>query len=147
MAAIDVNAPPFIPVHPLLSVGEVGSEITIICAAESLEVSPDQDENTVETFCGTYTTYKPEKWTITASSFMSYGSAGLWNNLRPLVGSVVPFKVRPDADSAVSVDNPEMNGTAVVKGFSFFNGGPGEPTAVDVVLAVQGTPTWTTTGP
>lgn len=144
MTAVDVNAPPFIPVHPVLKLGTAPNTVDISCPAESLEVSPDQDENTIETFCGSYTTYKPEKWTITASSFLSYGTAGLWNLLRPLVGTVVDFEVRPDDDVAAP-GNPSMKGKAVVKAFPFFSGGPGEPTAVDIVLAVQGIPTWTTT--
>jgi len=80
---MDVTAPPFIPVKPYLSVGTAPNLVTLICAAENVEVSPDQDENTVETFCGTYTSYKAEKWTITASSYMSYASTnGLWTARR-----------------------------------------------------------------
>ena len=142
MAVVDVTAPPFIPVHPYLAVGETGSEVSIICAAENVEVSPEQDESTVETFCGSYTTYKPEQWTITASAFVSYGNNGLWNSLRPLVGTTVPFVFRPDEDAAVGPDNPEMTGTALIKAFPFFSGGPGEPTAIEVVLSVQGAPAW-----
>jgi hypothetical protein len=37
----------------------------------------DQDENDYETFCGTYSTYGPEKWTITATVLQSFGVDGV----------------------------------------------------------------------
>jgi len=143
MPTVDVTAAPHIAVKPFLSIGAVANAVTFICAAESVEVTPEQDESTIETFCGAYTTYKPEQWTITASSFLSYGANGLWAALRPLVSTVQPFIFRPD-NGVASVTNPQMAGNALLKAFPFFAGGPGEPTAVDVVLAVQGTPVWTT---
>jgi len=144
MATTDVTAPPFIPVKPYLSVGAPANLVTLICAAENVDVTVDQDENTVATFCGTYTSYKAEQWTITASAYMSYNSTtGLWGALRPLVGTVTPFEFRPDT-AVVGVNNPKMTGNAVLKAFPFFSGGPGEPSAIDVVLAVQGVPVFAT---
>jgi hypothetical protein len=144
MATTDVTAPPFIPVKPFLSIGSVANAVTLICAAENVEVSPDQDDSTIETFCGSYTSYKAERWTITASSYLSYASAnGLWGALRPLVGTVQPFEFRPDT-AVVGVNNPKMTGNAILKAFPFFSGGPGEPSAIDVILAVQGAPTFAT---
>lgn len=148
MTATPVSAAPFVPVKPLISIDAGGGNtVTFECAAESVEVAVEQDESTIETFCGTYTNYKPEQWTITASVFVSYGTVGLWNLLRPLVGSPArAFTFLPDAGSAVSADNPEMSGMAIVKAFPFYSGSPGEPTAFDVVLAVQGVPDFDTTG-
>ena len=144
MATTDVTAPPFIPVKPYISVGAVANLVTLICAAENVEVAVDQDENTVETFCGTYTSYKAEKWTITAASYLSYNATtGLWGALRPLVGTVVPFEFRPDT-AVVGVNNPKMTGNAILKAFPFFSGAPGAPNSIDVVLAVQGAPTFAT---
>jgi len=144
MPTVDVTAAPFIPVKPYLSVGAVANLVTIVCAAENIEVSPDQDENTIETFCGAYTSYKAEVWTITASSYLSYTAAnGLWGALRPLVGTVVPFEFRPDT-AVAGTNNPKMTGNAILKAFPFFSGAPGAPNAVDIVLAVQGTPVFAT---
>jgi len=143
MPTVDVTTAPFIPVKPFISLGAVANAVTFICPAESVEVAPEQDETSIKTFCGEYTTMGPEKWTITASSFLSYGATGLWAALRPLVNTVQPFIFRPDT-AVVSVTNPQMAGNALLKAFPFFSGAPGEPTAVDVVLAVQGVPTFTT---
>lgn len=146
MAITPVTEPPFLPVKPKIRVGDATTGVDIECAAGELAVEVEQDEATTETFCGTYTTYKAEVWTITATVFPSYGAAGLWNLVRPLVGAVQPFAILPDAAAAVGVDNPMMTGTAIVKAFPFFAGSPGEPSSFDLVLAVQGTPTFATTG-
>lgn len=146
MALSPVTAPPFIPVKPRIRIGDLTTGIDIECAAGELSVEVDQDDATTETFCGTYTTYKAEVWTIVVSVFPSYGAAGLWTLLRPLVGIVTPFSIVPDRASAISVSNPLMSGTAIVKAFPFYTGSPGEPTAFDVEIAVQGAPTFAITG-
>lgn len=145
MPTVDVQAPPFIPVKPHISIGTAGSDVTIPCAAESVDVDVDQDENVVETFCGTYRTFKAEQWTITVTAYMSYGTTpqGLWNNLRPLANTIVPFEFRPDT-AVASVSNPKMTGTAFLRAFPFFKGSKGAPESVEIVLAVQGTPTFAT---
>jgi len=143
MPASPVTAAPFIPVKPLISLDSGGGNtVSFECASESVEVSVEQDENTYETFCGTYTNYKPEQWTVTASVFQSYGATGLWTLVRPLVGPARAFTFQPDFTLPVSVTNPKMSGTAIVKAFPFYSGSPGEPQAFDLVLAVQGTPTF-----
>jgi hypothetical protein len=146
MAVAPVTAPPFVPVKPKIRIGNGTTGVDIECAAGELVVEVEQDEATTETFCGTYTTYKAEVWTVTATVFESYGAAGLWNLVRPLVGVVQPFAILPDAAATVSADNPMMTGNCFVKAFPFFSGSPGEPTSFDLVLAVQGTPTFATTG-
>ena len=138
-----VTAVPFIPVKPKILIGTTGSGVDIACAASDLAVEVDQDEVTTETFCGTYTTYKPEVWTITATVYPSYGTAGLWNLLRPLVGGAAkPYSILPDGSKVAGPDNPQMTGTCFVKAFPFYTGSAGEPTTFDVELAVQGTPTF-----
>jgi len=139
-----VTAPPFVPVKPLIEIGTTGSAVDIACAAGDLAVEVAQDESTTETFCGTYTSYKPEVWTVTATVYPSYGTGGLWNLVRPLVGTVQPFRVLPDGSAVAGPDNPEMSGTCIVKAFSFYTGSPGEPKSFDLELAVQGAPTWAT---
>jgi hypothetical protein len=142
MPDVVVNAPPFIPVKPLVKIGTTGSSVEISCAAEELSVEVEQDETETVTFCGTYKSYKPEVWTIVVTCFPSYGTAGLWNNLRAMVGTSQAFEVRPDGALVAGPTNPAMTGTARVKGFNFYAGKPGEPTSFDVELAVSGTPTF-----
>jgi hypothetical protein len=139
---------PFILNHPKITVGAAapGPVIEIQCFANELHTNVEQDETTVETFCGSYTSFKPEKWDVTLAALQSYGTDGLWNQLRPLVGTTQPFTVLPDGDQPVSADNPEMSGNALVKAFPFVDGVVGESSAFDLVLAVQGEPVFDTTG-
>lgn len=148
------DIPPFIIKHPELTIkagtgtpAVPAADVTIRCQGHSIAVEPEQDENTFETFCGTYTTYSPEKWSVTISCYTSYGTDGLWTLLRPLVGLVVAFELLPDGDVAASVDNPVMSGNAIVKAFPFLSGDVSDASDVDVVLAVQGQPTFGTTAP
>jgi hypothetical protein len=141
-----VTAPPFIVTHPLIRLGDATTGVEIECAATNLDVNPDQDENTIETFCGSYTSYKAVKWTITVSVGQSYGTGGVWTLVQPMVGTTVPFEVQPDT-AAASVDNPNMSGTALVKAFPFISAAPGEASEVDIVLAVQGDPDFGITAP
>ena len=136
-----VTAPPFIVTHPLIKIGPVGSAVEFECPATNLDTAVDQSENTVETFCGTYTSYKAPKWTVTITVAQSYGAEGTWTLIEPMVGTVVPFEIQPDA-AAASVDNPNMSGTAMVKAFPFISAGPGSVSEIDIVLAVQGEPTF-----
>lgn len=136
---------PFILQKPkieLTTIGGTPASVEIQCSANQVVAEPDQDETTVETFCGSYTSYKAEVWTITVTALQSYGTDGLWTKVRPLAGEVVEFVLLPDADAPVSVDNPEMSGTAIVKAFPFLDAAVGEASEFDLVLGVQGLPTF-----
>jgi hypothetical protein len=146
MPSIVVSNVPFIPVAPKLFIGATGAGVAIECAAQDIDISPDQDENTVETFCSVTTSYKPARWTITASCYQSYGATGLWTALSPMAGTVQQFAFVPDRAVAVSVDNPMMTGSAFVKAFAFYAAAVGTPNAIDVILAVRGAPTFAITG-
>lgn len=146
MPSIVVSNVPFVPVAPKLFIGATGAGVAIECAAEDIDISPDQDSNTIETFCSVTETYKPAKWTITASCYQSYGTNGLWTALNPFATTVAPFAFVPDRSVAVSVDNPMMSGTAYVKAFAFYAAAVGQPNPIDIILAVRGTPTFVITG-
>lgn len=141
--ATPVTALPFPVVHPYIAVGPTGTEVEFHCSATNLAVEVDQDEDSKDTFCGSYTTYKAAKWVITATAAMSYGATGLWNLLQPLMGTTQPFEVRPDT-AVAAPGNPSMKGVCVVKWVDFINAAPGEISECDVVLAVQGAPTFAT---
>lgn len=146
MTMTTVDAAPFILDHPYIRLGPTATGAEISCAGTNLTAEPDQDENTIETFCGSYTTYKPPKWTVTVTIAQSYGAGGSWTVIHPMCGTVVPFEIRPDQATA-SVDNPVMSGTAVVKHLPFIDAAPGEASEVDLVLAVQGEPDFGITTP
>lgn len=135
-------APPFILVKPQLIVGTAGSGFEYECSANEVDANVDQDSTDNETFCGIFTSYKPEKWTITVTVLQSYGTAGFWNLIRPLCGTVVPFSILPTAGAAVGASNPKMTGTAYVKAFPFLSAAVGEASDFDFVLDVQGVPTF-----
>lgn len=139
MPDTQISAPPFVVDHPLIRLGATGSGVEVECAATNLDVTVDQDENTVDTFCGSYTSYKAPKWTITVTVAQSYGANGSWTLIHPLCGTVVPFQIQPDT-AAASVDNPSMSGNALVKQLPFISSAPGEASEVDLELAVQGDP-------
>ena len=145
MPVVVLDAPPFIPVKPKILIGPAASGVQIECAANELSVEVEQDETTYETWCGSYTSYKPEQWTITVSVFQSYGltgtlTIGLWNNLRPLVGSVQDFEILPNGAAVAAPGNPKMTGKCLVKAFPFYKGAVGEPQNFDIEIAVQGVP-------
>jgi hypothetical protein len=134
-----ITAAPFFLDHPYIRLGPTGSGVDISCAGTNLTATADQDEATVETFCGSYTSFKAPKWTVTFTLAQSYGAGGTWTLIHPLCGTTVPFEIRPDQATA-SVDNPVMSGTAVVKQLPFIDGAPGEASEIDLELAVQGDP-------
>jgi hypothetical protein len=146
MADTVVTAPPFIVTHPLIKIGATGSAVEFECGATNLDITVDQDENTVETFCGSYTSYKAPKWTVTITIAQSYGANGTWTLLHPLCGTLQPFSIQPDS-AAPSVSNPNMSGTAMLKQLPFISAAPGEASEVDLELAVQGTPLFGITAP
>lgn len=143
------DIPPFILRHPELTLtpGGAGTPVVLRCQGRALTVEPEQDENDFETFCGTYTTYGVEKWTITLGCYTSFGTEGLWTLVRPLVGTIVDFELLPNGDAAASIDNPIMTGKAMVKAFPFIDAEVSDASEVDVEFAVQGTPTFATTPP
>lgn len=137
----NATSPPFIVQKPLIRLGATGQFVEIQCASTNLDIAVDQDENTVETFCGSYTSYKAAKWTVTVTVGQSYGTTGVWDLVKPMVGTIVPFAISPDV-GAPSATNPVMSGNCLVKAFPFISAAPGEASEVDIELAVQGTPTW-----
>jgi hypothetical protein len=140
MAVTETHVAPFILTHPLILLGDNATGVEVQCMANQVQATADQDDTTTETFCGSYTSYKAEVWTITLTALQSFGDDGLETLVRPLVGQVIPFTIVPEADDAISVDNPAMWGTARVKVFSFLDANVGEASSFDLVLAVQGQP-------
>jgi len=146
MAVVETHVAPFVLTHPMIQIGDDTDGVQIQCMANEVKVEVDQDENKTETFCGSYTSYKAQVWTITLTALQSFGTNGLETLVRPFVGSIVPFKIRGDADATESIDNPTLSGTALVKAFPWMAAAVGETSDFDLVLAVQGQPTETPPG-
>jgi hypothetical protein len=146
MPIAPVTAAPFVLIKPMIRVGDLTTGTPIECAAHTIEAVPEVETTDYKTFCGAYTAFGPEKWTVTVTVLQSFGAAGFWNLLRPLVNTVVPFTILTDGTTTNSVTNPAMVGTARVMPFPFLSGGVGEPQEFDFVLLVQGTPTFPVTG-
>lgn len=128
--------------HTNADVGLTLGTVELKCHANAIAAEVDQDQNDYETFCGGFSAYGAEKWTINVTAYQSFGTDGLWTKVRPLVGTLQTFTLRPDDDGAAGVGNPHMTGTARVKAFPFLAGAVGEAAEVELVLAVQGTPTF-----
>jgi hypothetical protein len=133
---------PYYMNKPLLQLGAVATAVELQCYANNVETNIDQDETVTKTFCGVYTSYGPEKWTIVLTVLQSFGADGLWTLVQPMVGTIQPFTLMADADATPGVDNPVMSGTAMVKAFPFLSGAVAEPSEFDLELAVQGAPTF-----
>jgi hypothetical protein len=140
-----VTAVPFVFRKPAVKIGATGTSVDIACGANAVAIEPDQDSTELETFCGTYTSYKAPVWTITVTVLQSFGTTGLWNQLLPLAGTIQPVEIIPDGTKPIAVDNPAMRCSAYVGWPSFLNGAVGEGSEFDLELGVQGTPTWPTT--
>jgi hypothetical protein len=147
MATVVVDTPPFILNKPKLTVGTAANLVTYECGANEIDASPEQDSSDVETFCGTFTSYKPAKWTVTVTALQSFGATGLWNALRPLVNTIQPFSIIPDSTKAVGPDNVGMYGDAYIPEFAYLTAPVGEASEFDFVLAVQGDPDFLETAP
>jgi len=148
MTTVVVDRPPFVLVKPKITIGDAATTLVEFeCGANQITAEPDQDENTTETFCGTFTTYKPEVWTVTITALTSFGTNGLWNNLRPLVGTIQPFQIIPDITKPISEDNVAMSGMCLLKAFAYLDAAVGETSDFDLVLAVQGIPDFLETPP
>lgn len=135
---------PYYMNHPKITLGDPdavpSTEVELQCFSNNVETNIDQDETTTKTFCGNYKSYGPETWTIVLTVLQSFGTTGLWTLVKPMVGTIVPFTLLPDADNPVSEDNPLMSGTCLVKAFPFLSGAVNEPSEFDLELAVQGLP-------
>jgi hypothetical protein len=134
-----VAAAPFFLQRAFIQLGVSGSGTEVSCACTHLTATPDQDESTIDTMCGSYTSYKKPKWTITVSIAISYGADGAWTLIHPLCGSIVPFVLRPD-EAVGSIDNPVMSGEVLLKQLPFIDAAPGEASEVDLEMKVQGEP-------
>lgn len=144
MADTTVSAQPKFITSPYIQIGTSGSAVIFGPVSGHVALKVTQDENTVETFSGVYTSYKAEKWILEATIPMSYAvTTGAWAVLRAMANTTQTFECRPDS-AIVGTSNPKATGTVYVKGFDFLDAGPGEATDVDLIFAVQGTPTFAT---
>ena len=144
MADTTITAVPQFITSPYLQIGTTGSAVIFGAVCSHVSLIPSQDENTVETFSGVYTSYKAEKWILEASLPMSYTvTTGAWTALRALCNTIQTFEVRPSS-TTVGTSNPKATGSVFVKSFSFLDAAPGEATEADLIFAVQGTPVFAT---
>ena len=118
-------------------IGTAPNTVEIECNANQVEAVPEQDTNDTETFCGIFTSYKPAKWTVTITALQSFGADGLWNNLRPLVNSIVDFEIVPDLAKAIGADNVAMTGKAYLPEFAYLSASVGEASDFTPWLAQQ----------
>jgi len=66
-----------------------------------------------------------------------FGSGGIDSILEPLLGSVVPFEIKPTSD-AVSATNPSYSGSVLVTSYSPFANSVGDLASFSVTLPVSG---------
>ena len=103
-ATATTYAAPFIIQKPIIKIGATGSRSRSSPRRRTCPSRSTRTENTVETFCGSYTGFKAPKWTITATIAQSYGAAGSWTLIYPAIRHGAKFVIQP-GQAAPSVDN------------------------------------------
>jgi hypothetical protein len=144
---VPVTAAPYYLTDPKIEIGPTATPIAIECSTTNIDHTIDQDENTTDTMCASYVSYGKKRHKLTITVVQSFGTDGLWNQLQPLEGTVVDFRVLPHGADPVGPDNPEMSGTAILKAIPFMSGAPNEIVDFDIELAIQGEPAYNSTGP
>jgi hypothetical protein len=118
--------------------------VDITCFLHKVEFKPDQDTNDNDTFCGTYRSYGPVRWTITLSLFQSFGAGNAWDILAGLQMQTVHLEVTPSEALPVgTVDNPTVAAEVTVPPMPFLTSDVGEASDMDLDLDVQGGLTYT----
>jgi len=141
---------PHILANPSLKIGpEGGTLLEVICTGHNIELSPEQDSNDYDSWCGgSVRVYGPERWTLTLTAYQSFSDPdGLWTILYPLRGLVCDFELTPDSTVAVSPTNPIATGRVRVPSISFLAGAINEASEITVEMPVQGQPTFSETPP
>jgi len=75
--------------------------------------------------------------TISVDFHQDFGASGIDSTFGPLLGSAIPFEIKPTSD-AVSATNPAYSGTCIVTSYSPFSNAVGELATLSVSWEVTG---------
>lgn len=118
-----------------------------ICAIREVDHSGDQTFEDVETACnpggqapGPVTEF------LNVEMLWSHATAGTWNVLQTLQGTLIPFAYLLRGGTALSASNPEMSGSLWVPFVPFISSRVRKYTYVPMRFPISGIPVYTTTG-
>lgn len=74
---------------------------------------------------------------LTLEFMQDFGSAAVDDTLFPILGSVVPFEIKPTSD-ATSATNPAYSGSVLVTNYTPFDSATGELATFSITLPVSG---------
>jgi len=74
---------------------------------------------------------------LTLEFMQDFGSAAVDDTLFPILGSVVPFEIKPTSDAA-SATNPAYSGSVLVTNYTPFDSATGELATFSITLPVSG---------
>jgi len=119
----------------------------LACVATHVELSPDTNITTVDTFCGSRDYPGTVKWSLILTLLQSFDTGATEEVLSAAVAGGVPvaFLIYAYRDKPISATNPAWTGTVIPRNYSPLNGDAGDASTIDLEWSVVGTPTKTIT--
>jgi hypothetical protein len=119
----------------------------LACAANHIELAPDTETTTVDTFCGSVDYPGTTKWNLVATLYQSFDVNATEAVLSAAVAfdNPVAFEVVPYKTPVISATNPAWSGLVRPQPYSPVNGDAGEASTIELEWAITQGPTKRTT--
>jgi hypothetical protein len=132
---------PLILTDPSIKIGTDELDTSLVelaCDASHIELTPDTEITTVDTFCGSTDYPGITKWSLVATLVQSFDPEATEEVLSAAVesGGPVPFEIIPYKSQPISETNPAWRGTVQPAPYSPINGDAGDVSTVDLEWAV-----------
>ena len=150
--AVGTPPTPLILTDPSIKVGTGAAASTLkelACAASHVELTPDTEVTTVDTFCGSVDYPGTTKWNLLMTLAQSFDANATEAVLSAAVesGESVPFEIIGYGSQPVSVTNPKWTGKVRPRPYAPINGDAGDASTVEIEWAVTEGPVKETTTP
>lgn len=123
--------------------------VNLRCLVKHLEVSPENKQVTVTTFCNETDYPGVTKWHLRVDFYQSFDPGAVYATLNAAYqnfaasGAGVPFKARPYSSRVPSAANPVISGIAIPQPFDIISGDAGAASEVSIDWNLTGPPTVT----
>jgi len=119
----------------------------LACLANHVELSPDVNITTVDTFCGSRDYPGTVKWSLLATIFQSFDPDATEEVLSAAVaaGPPCPFEIVGYKSQPVGPTNPSWSGNLIPQPYSPINGDAGDVSNVELEWSLDGEPVKSTT--
>ena len=121
----------------------------LACAASHVELTPDTEVTTVDTFCGSVDYPGTTKWNLLMTLAQSFDANATEAVLSAAVdlGDDVPFEIIGYGSQPVSPTNPKWTGKVRPRPYAPISGDAGDASTVEIEWAVTEGPVKETTTP